>query len=198
MLTYDDQTHTYAWNGLPIPSLSRYMKDLGWSREEDLSWITANRPSVLELARIRGKQVHEAIDRYLSKDPNFADSLSEASAPYFDSFLGAADELPLTDDGEGELVAGGWCGYGTTLDRIEPEAIIEWKATAKVHPSTYIQMAGQALAAKRDKAVSRIVVHLQKTGKKAKILVDRNPSYTYDLWEWSIKSSLWKREMKWS
>lgn len=195
MLTYRDEDHSYQWHGFEIPSLSRMMELTGWGR--DLASIP---PLVLELARTRGQQAHAAIDRYLAGDPSYSDELSDASEPYFESFLKVEHLLPLTDKGVSELPIGGWCGYGTTPDRVEPEAIIEWKATYALHPSVYIQMAGQqyAMPPVVEAGVrERIAVHLLKTGKAAKIHVDPEPARTMGLWIWSLDAHKWKEQNKW-
>lgn len=198
MLTYDDKEHAYTWFGVPIPSLSKLMVDTGWGRDKDLAGVP---PRVLELARIRGTQAHSAIDAYLSGG-DYEAELSDASAPYFESFLKVAPDLPLTEEGVSELPVGGWCGYGTTPDRDEPEALMEIKATYAIHPSTYIQLAGQEWALRGQYEGEfgkkpRMVVHLQKDGRKAKILLDKDPHRTLYLWRNELDKIAWKKAMKW-
>jgi hypothetical protein len=191
VLTYRDVDHSYAWNGFPIPSLSDMLQLTGWGT--DYSGIPAMK---LELAAIRGTQAHAAIDRYLAGDPSYAEELSEASEPYFESFLKVEHLLPLTREGVSELPVGGWCGYGTTPDRVEQGTIIEWKCTSRLYPSVYIQMAGQEYAL-ADGPNERIAVHLLKTGKAAKLHVDPDPVRTLRLWENSLDGYRWKQENKW-
>jgi hypothetical protein len=203
MLTYDDAEHRYFWHGVEVPSLSALMSELGWAR--DFAGIPE---PVMELARTRGLQVHAAIDKYLAKDAKFVDELSEASAPFFDSFLAVVDDLPLTDGGISELPVGGWCGYGTTPDRVEKDALIEWKAVSRIHPSVFIQLAGQEYALQsfdfdeRPHILTefyrkRMVVHLLKTGKKARVQIDKEPEKTMAMWRNDLMKRDWKLAMKW-
>jgi len=196
MLSYDDAEHRYYWFGVEIPSLSKLMEQTGWGRGDDL----ANVPEkVLETARTRGEQVHSAINKYLSADPTFASELSEASEPHFNSFLEALPGLPITAEGWGELPIGGWCGYGTTPDWVDTGAIIEFKATYRIHPSVWIQLAGQhfALNDAAPQNRERLVVHLQKDGKKAKVTRDKEPKITYAFWRNELDKIQWKRDNKW-
>jgi hypothetical protein len=195
MLTYDDSEHRYFWHGVEVPSLSVMLVDLGWGRD----WAGIPEP-VLELARTRGLQTHAAIDKYLAKDATFVDELSEASAPFFDSFLSVLEELPLTDSGISELPVPAFheneVVYACTPDRVEPEAILEWKCTSRIHPSVWAQLAGQAFALDTpDKP--RAVVHLLKTGKKAKVQWDPNPDLMMTMWINDLNKRAWKLAMKW-
>jgi hypothetical protein len=195
MLVFEPESHTYTWFGVPVPSLTVLMADLGWSRS------FAGIPEiVMETARIRGTQVHAGIDKYLAKNPTFVDELSEASAPFFDSFLAVVDELPLTDEGWGEIpipaLYDGNCIYGCIPDRVEPEAILEFKATSRLHPSAFIQLCGQAYALGTHNK-PRGVVHLLKSGKPAKVVWDEEPDKTMRMWLNDLDKLAWKKRKKW-
>lgn len=198
MLQFDPETHTYTWFGVEVPSLSRLMRDTCWGR--DFTQVPEGR---LETARIRGTQVHAAIDAYLGGKPTYIGFLSDASEPYFESFLATVDSLPLSDRGVSELPVGGWCGYGTTPDRVEEGGLIEWKANYKIYPAVWIQLAAQeyALTGQFNKTYiptrPRIVVNLQKSGKQAKIEYDKSPETTMRLWKNELDKLQWKKDNRW-
>ena len=173
------------------------MVDEGWGRP-DIDWLKINKPGVLANARKRGKEVHAAIDRYVAEDAGYVDELSDISFPLFESFLAVADDLPLTPAGISETPTGGWCGYGTTPDRVEPRALIEWKGTHAIHPNIWIQLAGQEYALSGGQVNRpRIIVHLQKSGKRAKVLTDEQPERTTQMWKATLEKREWKKEVNW-
>lgn len=197
MLTYDDEIHQYYWNGVKIPSLSEMLRMTGWGRE-----FTYVSEPVLAAARERGDQFHKAVYAYLSGDPEFSRFLSLESEPYFDSFLKVEAELELSEDGVGELPIGGWCGYGTTPDRLEEgqKRLLEFKTTSKLHPQVWIQLAGQAYAVRLlgKEIRTRQVLRLLKTGKRGILTTDPEPDRTWSLWANELDKLDWKKEKKWS
>jgi hypothetical protein len=71
MLTFNEDTHTYWWNGIRIPSVTEIMKVTGISK--GFSGID---PYVLDRARRRGSAVHEIteiLDRGLEPDMSMVD-----------------------------------------------------------------------------------------------------------------------------
>lgn len=60
MLSFDEPTHVYRWNGNVVPGVTRALDGL-----TDYRWVTAEQ---LELAREEGKAIHYMVELYAKND----------------------------------------------------------------------------------------------------------------------------------
>ena len=83
-LLFDEDTHTYTYNGITVPSVKEIMRPLTKKVYGEINLITLNR------AADRGTRVHRAIQfwgefKYKNTD--------EETEPYFDQFMKFSKEL---------------------------------------------------------------------------------------------------------
>lgn len=140
MLTFDEASHEYRWNGTRVPSVTQVLAQL-----TDLSKIPAD---VLERKRQIGTAVHLAIELHLLNELD-PDSLDEACIPYFDAFLKFMSESGfVVEHSERQLYSEKYRFAGTadlagTFPKTGP-ALIDTKCTATLYPTVGPQVAAYA------------------------------------------------------
>lgn len=86
MLTFDEPSHTYYWNGKIVPNVTRVLGPL-----TDYSMV---KPDVLEVARQKGVAVHRMVELWAKDDLN-ADTLPEWMRPVLVQWLKFVDDTSL-------------------------------------------------------------------------------------------------------
>lgn len=165
MLTFDEASHAYHWNGMRVPSVTQILGAM-----TDLSAIPeAN----LNFARDRGHAVHYACELFDQDDLDWS-SLDVRLVPYVEAWVDFRTKTGFVPTGIEEKVFHPGLRYAGTLDRrgiIEGEpSILDIKAVAAMYPTTGMQTAAYAEALNAGGAVSekhtgRYGIQLLKTGK---------------------------------
>lgn len=122
MLIFDEATHTYTWNGKPVPNVTRILSPLS-----DFSMVP---PDVLERARQEGKYVHSMIEADCEGDLDveaLADWAKPAYAAWCD-FKAISGFRCLLSEAKGYHKGMGFAG---TLDLVcEIPKLAGWKGIA--------------------------------------------------------------------
>lgn len=145
MLSFDEPTHTYRWNGRIVPSVTQILAPL-----EDFERVPWD---VLEAARQFGSHVHQAVHLHILGQLDWQ-ALDPALAPYVraaDKFL--ASVKADISDAEVRLYSEA-SRYAGTCDLVAiwkvrtrtRRTLLDWKATAAFPPSAGPQTAAYARA----------------------------------------------------
>lgn len=164
MLTFDEASHAYHWNGARVPSVTQILGAL-----TDLSAIPeAN----LNFARDRGHAVHYACELFDQDNLDWS-SLDVRLVPYVEAWADFRVKTGFIPTGIEERVFHPGLRYAGTLDRrgiIEGQpSILDIKAVAAMYPTTGMQTAAYAEALNAggtvEKHTGRYGIQLLKTGK---------------------------------
>jgi hypothetical protein len=80
-LLYEEETHTYYWCGVKVPSVTEIAKPISSERLNELpKWVVEN-------ARKRGKAVHEYAEEYLLCGELDFDRIEPEYLPYVENFV---------------------------------------------------------------------------------------------------------------
>lgn len=141
MLEFDPGPHVYRLAGRVVPSVTQILAPL-----VDYSHIP---PAVLEVARIRGQWVHEAINRHCRGTLNAADLPADV-APYVEQYLRFLGESGFVPTASEIRVASPKYGYAGTIDLVgefpKGESLLDVKATADLPMAVGPQTAGYVQA----------------------------------------------------
>lgn len=107
MLTFDEPTHVYRFNGKIVPNVTRVLKPL-----VDYSRIP---PEVLERARQEGVAIHKTVELYVNQDLD-EDKLPEWLWPRLNAFKRFVEETGFIMHGSEKKVYHSAHGYAGTLD----------------------------------------------------------------------------------
>lgn len=169
MLTFDDASHTYFWNGKRVPGVTSILQAL-----HNFNGVPAD---VLEAAQDRGTAVHLCCE-YLDKGVLDEGSIDPAIAGYVDAWrLFTAEMRPQWTHIE-QQVYHPVMRYAGTVDRVGvlngKEYVLDIKTSIASHPVWGLQTAAYANAMDK-KCALRATVQLRSDG-------------TYRLIEWSDAS----------
>lgn len=161
MLSFDAESHTYTYAGLPVPSVTTILKPLmSFDRVPE---------SVLERKREIGKAVHSAIELFLEDDLDL-ETMHPATLPYFEGFSKFLADSGFEPEASEERVFSEKWGYAGTLDlrgRVRGVgSIIDIKCTADLSPVTALQTAAYFDAAREsvEGLVNRYALRLKPDG----------------------------------
>ncbi|MEW5709794.1 MAG: hypothetical protein AB1830_12965 [Pseudomonadota bacterium] len=162
MLTFDPATHTYCWDGQPVPSVTRILEPV-----IDYSRVP---PEVLERKRQIGEAVHQAIALDLAHDLD-EESVVEPWAPYFLAWRRFLAESGFEPHLFEHRLYHPKYGYAGTLDlwgRLKGKyVLIDTKNTSELHPATALQTAAYAEALQAQDGLGtdcRYALHLKPDG----------------------------------
>lgn len=173
MLAFDSQTHTYAWNGKPVPGVTSILKPVS-------PGFDGIPPAVLRKARERGTGVHKTIELFEANKLDFESVHPEVMRRLlqwqrFREESGA--ELLETES----MVYHPSFGYAGTLDlrlRIDGKAaIVDTKASWAIPVTAGPQTAAYAAAYEAQHNVDahdRYVLHLKDKHYRLEKMRDRN------------------------
>lgn len=168
-LTFQEDSHTYRWGGVVVPSVTQALTPL-----YDFTMVD---PEVLERKRLIGTAVHAAIDISLSADGLDTASIDPAWAGYYRAW-----QKFVADTGVGEADIGNGeepmyhkkYGYAGKPDRnifIDGEwAVIDYKTAVDLHPAVGLQLAAyremiNSNTSKEQRLIkSRYALQLRKNG----------------------------------
>lgn len=163
-LTFNRVKHSYAYNGVSVPSVTTILKPLN-----DFGFV---RGDVLEYARDRGSAVHEAIE-LLAADDLDEDSLDPVILPYLDGYRRFLADTGFVALASEQMVYHSKFGYAGTFDTIgilnKQRAVIDYKTGASLPISVGPQLAAyqnayNAGAAKGGAVLARYALHLTGDG----------------------------------
>jgi hypothetical protein len=156
LLTFDDATHAYAFNGVPVPSVTQIIAAAGLI---DSDWFT-------EYARQRGKAVHFATQLDDEGD------LDEASvAPEILPYVEAHRKFKAETGFVPEMIESRIClpqlGYAGTPDRYgkigKHKTMVDYK-TGQIYPWVKLQLAAYANGLPNGTSIQRMAVRLKNDG----------------------------------
>jgi hypothetical protein len=153
MLTFDEPSHTYFWQGKPVPNVTRVLQPL-----VDLSRIPA---AALEIARQKGEHVHKMVELHATGDLE-EHSLPEWMRPVYEEWLRFVSETGFEVIYSERRLYHPLYGYATTPDlkaRIraqEGPGIIEIKRSFLAGDVIGFQTAAQAEADKANSTGEKI------------------------------------------
>jgi len=156
LLTFDEATHAYAFNGVPVPSVTQILKAAALINDE---WFT-------EYARQRGKAVHFATQLDDEGD------LDESSiAPEILPYVEAHRKFKADTGFVPEMIESRIClpqlGYAGMLDLYgkigRQKTIIDYK-TGEIYPWVRLQLAAYTQGLTNPAAIQRMAVRLKNDG----------------------------------
>lgn len=135
-LTLNVDTHEYAWQGTPVPGISKIIQTLKLSK--DMSFVD---PYYAQ----RGIATHKAIELYLKSNLDEL-SLDEAYRGYFEAFKKWwQDKKASKIQAIEESLYSERLAFGGTLDLVYDDMIIDYKTSKDVDPATELQGAAQQI-----------------------------------------------------
>lgn len=169
-LTFDEASHTYQWNGQPVPGCTTVLAPL-----YDFSMV---KDEILNLARERGDAVHKATE-LLDQDDLAWDSLDARIVPYVEAWKAFKAESGWVPVEMEQRVYHTVHRYAGTFDRVLWKnegtrcryAMCDIKTVSQLHPATAVQTAAYAAAYERprtfhqDVPLERCAVKLQPDGR---------------------------------
>lgn len=171
VVEFHRRRHEYreAATGRSLTSVTRVLREAG--TDDRIGWLEQFKPDVLEFARFRGSQTHDAIEKFHADgDPvEIANTIDVCAVDRFRSYL----EF-LSDLGDRfELVASepivydlglGVAGQVDVVGMIDGiETIVEVKTSSRIYDSARIQAAAYA---RMQGAAAAQVLHLRDNGYK--------------------------------
>jgi hypothetical protein len=154
-LTFNAENHQYLLNGVPLPSVTQILSDLGFI---DKSWFT-------DYGRTRGKFVHLACELD-DRNELEEESLDSTLLPYLTAWRAFKRDTGFIVSATEKPVVNTIYNFAGTLDRIGTlnscDAVIDIKSGA-VSPWTALQLAAYEIAENR--RLKRFAVQLLETGK---------------------------------
>lgn len=169
MLTFDDATHTYYWNGKRVPGVTSILQAL-----HNFDGVPAN---VLEAAQDRGTAVHLCCE-YLDKGILDEDSVDPSITGYVDGWRRFTADLAPEWSHIEEMVYHRVLRYAGTVDRVGTIRgtgyVLDIKTSVAAHPVWGLQTAAYANAIEKQ-SHKRATVQLRSDG-------------TYRLIEWDDPS----------
>lgn len=167
MLTFDEPSHAYAWNGVRVPSVTQVLAPL-------MNYSFVN-PEALEVARQEGMAIHKTVELYCRNDLD-EDDLPDWLGPRLDAFKKFVADTQFQMTGSEELVYHETYKYAGTFDlsgtlalrRKRVEALIDIKRSFAAGPVIGLQVAAYAVAQAHglslDKAMHRYALQLRADG----------------------------------
>lgn len=161
MLTLEESTHVYRWNGKVVPSVSQIIAPL---YEGAFDGIKAE---VLERKRTLGTALHYATE-LLDRDQLDEDSIDTAIRPYLDAYVRAKAERNMQWTVIEEPRYHHTLRYAGTIDRYgtvdgEP-AVVDFKTVATLHAAVGVQLAGYESLMQTGRPMKRYALQLLPTG----------------------------------
>lgn len=151
MLTFDEETHIYRWNGMVIPSVTRILGML-----TDLKHIPAD---VLRYAADRGKAVHYGTELYDEDNLDWA-SVDDELVPYIEAWADFRATTGFTPTLIEHPVFHPALFYAGKLDRVGTMdgeiVLLDIKTSKTMYPTVGPQLAAYATALATEKSAPNV------------------------------------------
>lgn len=161
-LEFDESTHTYRFDGVAIPSVSKVMEPLSGVKYAGINQKT------MERAAAKGSSVHESIELFVAfgtKDVN------PEHGGYFDAFMDWWNERKPSVVAAELRVYHSILQYGGTLDLLAyidgKLTLVDYKTTSAVSDMTWgvqLEAYDRALASHGIDVDEKLILHLRKNG----------------------------------
>ncbi len=163
-LRYNDDSHQYLLDDVPIPSLTRMLKDDGLD-----AYLDQIPPKVVQAKAEWGTRLHMALQKaeygygidqeFKQHCVDWLDLCHRMKWGYPRNPVWKKCELPMAALVEGFV-------FGFTPDRVAPEAVVEIKGTYSPQVSHDIQVALQVLGMGYPRSTPRYVAYFDRNGIK--------------------------------
>jgi hypothetical protein len=141
MLTFEKDTHTYRWNGSPVPSVTQIIRDVGLSELH-------GKQSNIDIAGDFGDKVHLATE-FWDKNELDIDALDLKLKPYLDCWIQFKKDYNIRILHTEMMLYHEALGYAGTIDRIvkfnSHVCVLDIKTGSTISQSTELQLAGYKL-----------------------------------------------------
>jgi hypothetical protein len=163
--TFDEASHIYAVNGMPVPNVTRMLQGAGIISFEHVP------PDVLRRKQLLGKLVHQACHFYDENDlPERLPQEVAVRLEAYKKFRSESGYKPMRNEGRMVAVVHGM-SYGMQFDSIGPlnglPTIVDLKTGVAVEPGWGVQTAGYELGIPKPlphPRYQRVVVQLKDDG----------------------------------
>lgn len=189
MLTFDEDSHTYFFDGEEVPSVTQILNEVG---------LTGNFSSPATLDGMeRGKLVHQACE-FLDYDDLVLESLDPAIEPYVKAYQKFKDETGFKPELIEKRLYHPELRYAGTLDRVGEmrgeRVVIDLKTSKNIDKVVGLQLAAYEMALNNIHILPRYAVQLKNDG--SYLLHSFGERSDLIAFESAVKLYHWKKNVK--